>query len=123
MESKKHFLRKNSSDDDKRAIEMPKQTRQRLASESQTKPEIKSTTTKPVKEPPVEEFFGHDVSDRVARKHVSQRFSTHFSGLSKSKEESVVSNRSEEGRILRFLIERSEFISVKKHTVFKGVSI
>ena len=48
MESKKHQLRKNSSDDDKRESEMPKQTRQRLASESRTKPEIKSTTTKPV---------------------------------------------------------------------------
>jgi hypothetical protein len=111
MESKKHKLRRNSSDDDKRVSEMPKQTRQRLASESRTKPEIKSTTTRPVKQPPMEEFFEHNVSDRVSRKHLSQSFSAH------SKAESVVSNRSEEGRVIRFLIERSEFISVKKQSV------
>ena len=87
---------------EKRVRQIPKQTLLRLASDSRTKPEIKSTTAKPVEETHFEEFFQHNTSGRVARKHLSQSFSSNL------KEESVVSNRSEEGRILRFLIEKSD---------------
>ena len=117
MESKNHQQSENSSDDEKRMRKIPKQTLLRLASDSRTKPEIKSTTAKLVEETHFEEFFEHNTSGRVARKHLSQSFSSNY------KEESVVSNRSEEGRILRFLIERSEFISIKKQSVKKGASI
>ena len=117
MESKNHEQSENSSDDEKRVRKIPKQTLLRLASDSRTKPEIKSTTAKPVEETHFEEFFEHNTSGRVARKHLSQSFSSNY------KEESVVSNRSEEGLILRFLIEHSEFISIKKQSVKKGASI
>ncbi len=117
MESKNHQQRENSSEDEKRVRQIPKQTLLRLASDSRTKPEIKSTTAKPVEETHFEEFFEHNASGRVVRKHLSKSFSSNL------KEESAVLNRSEEVRILRFLIERSEFISVKKQSVQKGASM
>lgn len=57
MESKNYQQRENSSDDEKRVRQIPKQTLLRLASDSRTKPEIKSTTAKPVEETHFEEFF------------------------------------------------------------------
>lgn len=82
-----------------------------MTSDSRVKPETKNANTKPVKDLPLAEFSDDFVSFVTPSKHLTQSFSVHLM------EASVVSSRSEDGRILRFLIERSEFISVKKQSL------